>query len=257
MILKDKVVIISGVGPGMGRAMALGAADEGARVALGARSAAFLEETCAAVRERGGEAIAVATDVRSQEDCQRLATMTLSAFGRIDGLVNSAYFHPPWTGLIDADPADLQQAYDVNCLGALRMVRAVFPAMKRCGAGAIVNVGTLATRKPVNGEGGYAVAKAALGQLTRQLAIELGQHGVRVNHVLMGWMMGAPLEGYLQRLDPKAAAAQRAQVVARIPLGRIPPDVECAKAVYFLLSDYSSEMSGSAMEVNGGEWVSP
>jgi NAD(P)-dependent dehydrogenase (short-subunit alcohol dehydrogenase family) len=94
MMLNNKVVIITGVGPGMGRAMALGAAREGAKAAISARSEEFIAEVCDAVKAAGGEAIAVPTDVGVSADCRRLASKTLQAFGRIDGLVNSAYFHP-------------------------------------------------------------------------------------------------------------------------------------------------------------------
>jgi NAD(P)-dependent dehydrogenase (short-subunit alcohol dehydrogenase family) len=129
--------------------------------------------------------------------------------------------------------------------------------MKTQKSGAVVNISTLATRKPMVGEGGYAIAKAALGQVTRQLAVELGGYGIRVNQTVMGWMMGAPVQGYI---DGMVAAGRKAEdvageIIARIPLGRIPPDQDCAKAVLFLLSDLASEVTGAAIEVNGGEWV--
>ena len=258
MILKDKTVIITGVGPGMGRAMALGAAAEGARVALCARSEAFLHEVLAEILRQGGRGIAIAADVTSTADCERVVKETLDALGGIDGIVNSAYFHPPWSAVESADLEDFHKAFDVNCLGALRMIRAALPAMKLKRRGSIVNVSTLATRKPVSGEGAYAIAKAALGQLTRQLALELGEFGIRVNQALMGWMMGVPLQQYFDGMpDRSSALALQEKVVSRIPLGRIPGDADCARAVYFLLSDYSSEMTGAALDVNGGEWVSP
>ena len=258
MILKGKTVVITGVGPGMGRAMALGAAREGAAVALCARSEAFLDEVLTEVHRQGGKGIAIRANVASTADCERLIQQTLAVFGRIDGIVNSAYFHPAWRSLGEAELEDFQRTFDVNCLGALRVVRAALPAMKRQRSGSIVNVSTLATRKPVEGEGAYALAKAALGQATRQLAVELGQFGIRVNQALMGWMWGVPLQQYFDSIkDPAAAAAEKQKVISRIPLGRIPADSDCAKAVYFLLSDYSSEMTGAALEVNGGEWVAP
>jgi NAD(P)-dependent dehydrogenase (short-subunit alcohol dehydrogenase family) len=91
MLLKDKVVIITGIGPGMGRKLALVAAEEGAKVAICSRTQGFIDEVAAEVRANGGEAVAVATDVADMAQCQRLADATLKAFGRIDGLVNSAY----------------------------------------------------------------------------------------------------------------------------------------------------------------------
>lgn len=258
MILEGKVVVITGVGPGMGRAMAVGAAAEGAKVALCARSEPFINDVLEEIHGRHGAGIAVRADVTQTSDCERLIQQTLESFGRLDGIVNSAYFHPAWSSVESADLEDFQRAFDVNCVGALRVIRAALPAMKQQRSGSIVNVSTLATRKPMPGEGAYAVAKAALGQATRQLAVELGPYGIRVNQALMGWMWGAPLRQYFDSIpDRTAAATQQEAVISRIPLGRIPADRDCARAVYFLLSDYSSEMTGAALDVNGGEWPAP
>jgi NAD(P)-dependent dehydrogenase (short-subunit alcohol dehydrogenase family) len=255
MILEGKVVIVTGAGPGMGQALCRGAAAEGAKVAVSARSVAAIEAIVADIRAAGGEAIAVPTDVSDTAQCHHLAAATLKAFGRIDGLVNSAYFHGAWANLESATIEDVAQAFNVNALGGLRMAQAVIPQMRAQGAGSIVNISTLATRKPNLGEGGYAMSKAALAQMTRQLAIELGGTGIRVNTTLMGWMDGTPVQNYFANMG-EAGVAFRKQRSAEIPIGHIPPDKECAKTVYFLLSDYASEVTGAALEVNGGDWVS-
>jgi NAD(P)-dependent dehydrogenase (short-subunit alcohol dehydrogenase family) len=256
MILKDKVVIITGAGPGMGQAMCRGAAAEGAKVAVSARSVAAIEAIVAEIKAAGGDAIAVPCDVSKTGDCNALAKATLDKWGRIDGMVHSAYFHPDWANLDVHSIDQLTQVLDVVAVGGLRMAQAVIPAMKAQGSGAIVNISTLASRKPMPGEGGYAMAKAAVNQLSRQLAVELAGSGIRVNTALMGWMDGAPLDGYFQSMG-EAGAAFRKQRASEIPVGHIPPDKDCAKAVYFLLSDYASEITGAALDVNGGDWVAP
>lgn len=256
MRLKDKVVIVTGAGPGMGQAMCRGAAAEGAKVAVSARSKDAIEAIVSDIDAKGGEAIAVTCDVSRNDQCNALAQATLAKWGRIDGLVNSAYYHPDWANLESASIEQTMQAMDVIAGGGLRMAQAVIPAMRAQGGGSIVNVSTLATRKPMPGEGGYAMAKAALNQLSRQLAIELAGSGIRVNTALMGWMMGAPLEGYIASLGDQAEAFRK-QRASEIPVGHIPPDADCAKAVYFLLSDYASEVTGAALDVNGGDWVAP
>lgn len=254
MILKDKVVIVTGAGPGMGQAACRGAAREGAKVVVTARSVEAIETVAHEIVAAGGEAIAVPVDVTQSDQCQAAAQAALARWGRIDGLVNSAYYHPDWGPLIEHDIEQVLRAFDVGAAGALRMAAAVFPAMKAQGSGSIVNISTLCTRKPMPGEGGYGMAKGALNHLTRHLAVEFAGTGVRVNTALMGWMMGAPLEGFIQSLG-EGADAFRTQRASEIPVGHIPPDADCAKAVYFLLSDYASEITGAMLDVNGGDWV--
>ncbi len=256
MILEDKVVIVTGAGPGMGQAMCRGAAREGARVVVSARSVEAIEAIAADIVAAGGEAIAVPCDVAQAADCHALAQAALAKWGRIDGLVHSAYYHPDWANLEVHSIEQLVRVLDVVAVGGLRMAQAVLPAMRAQRSGSIVNISTLATRKPMPGEGGYAMAKAALNQLTRQLAIELAGTGIRANTALMGWMDGVPLQNFFRSMG-EAGDAFRRQRASEVPVGHIPPDADCAKAVYFLLSDYASEVTGAALDVNGGDWVAP
>jgi len=254
MILKDKVVIVTGAGPGMGQALCRGAAAEGAKVVVSARSVDAIEAIADDIRAKGGEAIAVRCDVSSSDDCNALAKAALDQWGRIDGVVHSAYYHPDWANLESHSIAQLTQVLDVVAVGGLRMAQAVIPTMKAQRSGSIVNISTLATRKPMPGEGGYAMAKAALNQLSRQLAVELGGTGIRVNTALMGWMDGVPLQQFFASMG-EGGDAFRTQRASEIPVGHIPVDADCAKAVYFLLSDYASEITGAMLDVNGGDWV--
>jgi NAD(P)-dependent dehydrogenase (short-subunit alcohol dehydrogenase family) len=254
MILKDKVVIVTGAGPGMGQALCKGAAAEGAKVVVSARSVDAIEAIVADITAKGGEAISVRCDVSSTDDCNALAKAALDKWGRIDGMVHSAYYHPDWANLEAHSIDQLTQVLDVVAVGGLRMAQAVIPTMKAQGAGSIVNISTLATRKPMPGEGGYAMAKSALNQLSRQLAVELGGTGIRVNTALMGWMDGVPLQQFFASMG-EGGDAFRKQRTSEVPVGHIPVDSDCAKAVYFLLSDYASEITGAMLDVNGGDWV--
>lgn len=257
MLLQDKVLVISGVGPGLGRALASIAADEGARVVLGARSAEFLAQTAASVEQAGGEAIWRRTDVAEAAQCQALAAAAVDAFGRIDGLINSAYLHGEWATADLTDPAGWAALYDVNCVGALRMAQAALPAMKAGGGGAIVNVSTMATGKPFPGEVAYAAAKGGLEALTRHMAHDFGAANIRVNCARLGWIGGASVEGWID--SQVAVGRPRAEVVgeitARIPLGVIPPEGDCARAVLALVSDHMRVVTGASLEVNGGEYM--
>jgi NAD(P)-dependent dehydrogenase (short-subunit alcohol dehydrogenase family) len=258
MILSGKSIIVTGIGPGMGRKLAIEAASEGARLILAARSQGFVEGVAREIVESGGSAVAVTADVSRQADCDRIAAAAVAEFGRIDGLVNSAYGSGPFVSFEEGDLADWRKSMEVTLFGALQMIKSALPQMKANGGGSIVNVSTMETRKPLPGHGVYAVPKSALSGATRQLAVELGKYRIRVNTAVMGWMWGAPVEGYINHMaagDAARADQMIAGIAANIPLGRIPPDQDCAKTILALLSDYTSQVTGASVEVNGGEYM--
>ncbi|CAN5392311.1 SDR family oxidoreductase [soil metagenome] len=258
MLLKDKVIVISGVGPGMGRSLALIAAAEGAMVGLGSRSRDFLNGLVDEIEAAGGKAIARVTDVTDARQCSALAEATQAAFGKIDGLINSAYLHGDWMPSDVADPADFAGVFDVTCTGALRMAQACLPALKES-KGAVVNISTMSTVNPFPGEAAYAAAKGAMNALTRHMAMDFGRFGIRVNVTRMGWIGGAPVWAFI---DGQVAAGRNrdeviGEITARIPIGIIPPEEDCAKAVLFMVSDYSKVVSGASLDVNGGQYMAP
>jgi len=261
MLLKDKVVIVSGIGPGLGIELSTLAAKEGARgVAVAARTPSKLDDAEAAIRAAGCDTtvLKVPTDVADRAQCERLVERTVAAFGRIDALVNSAYVPGKFGPVESADLDDWRGTLDVNLFGTMQLTQAVIPVMKKQGGGAIVMINSLVTRKPMPYQGGYAMSKAALTAATGQLALELGQYGIRVNSAYMGWMWGPPVEGYLRDAAAKQGTTVEAMAkgIARaIPLGRIPDDADCAKAALFLVSDYACVVTGAALDVNGGEFL--
>lgn len=259
MLLKDKVIVISGVGPGMGQSLAKIAAAQGAKVGLGARNKAFLDQVVGEIKAAGGEAVAVATDVTKPDQCRALAEATEQAFGRIDGLVNSAYAHGEWKTTDEANPEEFTEIFNVNCVGALRMAQACLPAMKKAGGGAIVNVSTMSTVNPFPGEGAYSAGKGGMNALTRHMAKDFGRHGIRVNTTRMGWIGGAPVWGHIDRQVESGRDRDEVvgEITARIPIGVIPPEEDCAKSVLFFVSDFSKVVSGASLDVNGGQYMAP
>lgn len=259
MLLKDKVILITGIGPGMGRTLARLAAEEGAKIAIAARSKGFLEEVAAEIAAKGGDVLAVPTDVGDTAQCNAFAKAAVDRFGTINGLVNSAYVHGGWGTADLANVEDFHDAYNVNCLGALRMGQACLPAMKAAGGGAIVNVSTMATVRPMPGEAAYASAKGGLNALTRHMAKDFGRFNIRVNAARMGWIGGEPVNGYIDR--EVAGGRNREELLAEItkdiPLGVIPPEDDCAYAVLMLVSDYSKVVTGASLDVNGGHYMAP
>jgi NAD(P)-dependent dehydrogenase (short-subunit alcohol dehydrogenase family) len=183
----------------------------------------------------------------------------VKAFGRIDGLVSSAYKHATYGTFENDDIAAWLSSMDVTAFGALRMAKAVLPAMKAQKGGAIVNITALAAVQPAPGQADYATAKAALEGATRQLAKEFGQYNIRVNCTRMGWLWGAPVQNFIAYQSKENGVSEEdfvKPIVARIPLGVIPPDEECAKTALFFVSDYSRMVTGATLDVNGGEYMS-
>lgn len=262
MLLKDKVVVVSGIGPGLGIKLAIEAAREGAAgVVAAARTAAKLDEAEAKIRELGLKTpvLKVVTDITKDADCANLAKVATEKFGRIDALVNSAYYHGDMDYASSARLDSWLPTLETNLLGTLRLTQAVLPQMKAQKKGAIVMINTMAARVvPPLGEAGYASSKGALAVASKFLAKELGPHGIRVNTVHMGWMWGAPVEGYMQwqsRETGVPVETMKQQIASQIPIGRIPPDEECARAALFMVSDYASVVTGATLDVNGGHYM--
>ena len=262
MLLRDKVIIISGIGPGLGVKLAIEAAREGARaVVLAARTAAKLDDAEQRIRALNVdcEVLKVVTDITTRDQCKELAAQTVRRFGRIDALVNSAFVHGNFPEAIESADLDAWRAvFDTNVFGTMTLTQEVVPHMKKQGSGAIVMINTQATRKPFPGEGGYAASKGALSVAVKYLARELGPHGIRANSVYMGWMWGAPVQGYMKQMAEELDLPEAqliAPIAANIALGRLPTDDDCAKAALFLVSDYANAISGAALDANGGDFM--
>jgi NAD(P)-dependent dehydrogenase (short-subunit alcohol dehydrogenase family) len=254
VILDGEVVVVAGVGPGLGAKLAARAAAEGAKVVMAARSTNVTDQVAKEIAEAGGEAVAVSCDVRRPDEVAEVVKTAVDRFGTVTGLVNSAYSHPGFTDLLDTPDKQLRRSLDVILHGSLNMTRAVVPHMT--GGGSIVNIGTMSTRKPLRGEGGYAMAKAAMACATQYLALELGERGIRVNQAVMGWLDGPGVRYYLTMTASQRGITEQEvydEIAARNPLGRIPTDEACAGAVLFLLSRLASEVTGAVLDVNGGE----
>jgi NAD(P)-dependent dehydrogenase (short-subunit alcohol dehydrogenase family) len=262
MLLKNKVVIVSGIGPGLGVKLAVEAAREGAAaVVLAARSAEKLIDAEQRIAALGSHAkvLKCATDITDRAQCERLVKATVAAFGRVDALVNSAFVHGAMDYVSSADLDSWVEPYNTNLIGTLKLTQSVLPQMKAQGGGAIVMINTMAARQvPPLGEAGYAASKAALANSAKYLASEVGRDGIRVNSIHMGWMWGAPVQGYFEwqaREQGVTVEQLKAPVEASIPLGRIPTDDECARAALFLVSDYASAITGAALDANGGAYM--
>lgn len=266
MLLKDKVVIVSGIGPGLGIKLAVEAARAGARgVVCAARTPEKLDAAEAAIRALGDVAgqcavLKVPTDINDAAQCKRLVEETVRRYSRIDALVNSAYEHGAFEPVAKGDLDGWAKIFNTNVVGTMRLTQAVVAQMKQQDGdgGAIVMINTMATRKPYPGEGAYAASKAAQETASRYLAQEVGRYGIRVNSVFMGWMWGVPVQQGIRMMAKQQGRSEEevlAAVEANIPLGKMTTDDDCARAALMLVSDYARAVTGACLDANGGEFM--
>ncbi len=255
-MLQGKVVVVSGVGPGLGRAVAVGSARAGADVVLAARSGAVLDEVAAEVEQAGGKALVVPTDITDPAAAARLVQSTVETFGRVDVLVNNAFAVPPILPLAEVDPADVHAELDTDVFGALRLAQLMSEHLAATD-GSIVMVSSIAARQSKPGFGAYKLTKSALIALAQTLATELGPRGVRVNVVVPGSIWAAPLRQYYDYLASERGVTTEqvySETAANLDLRRLPEAEEVANAVLFLASDLARAITGQCLDVNGGEY---
>ena len=256
MLLDGRVVVITGVGPGLGRSLAVTCAREGASVALAARTAAVLESVADEIIRSGGKALAVPTDVTDPAARQALVAAAVSEFGRIDGLVNSAFVQPPMEPIAEVDLETWLHSFTINCHAAVGMTQAAIAVLvdSRSPSVVFVNTMSLLTNRP--NFGAYTAAKAALAAAAKVLAAEVGPKGIRVNSIAPGYIWGEPVEGYLQsQADARGVEFQTVldELLLQIPLRRVNTPDEIANAAVFLLSDLARGITGVMIDVNGGQ----
>jgi len=184
--LADRVAIVTGASRGIGADIARRFAREGAKVVLASRKAGPLEAVAAGIREEGGEALAVPTHLGQTEQIQALVAKTLETYGKIDVLVNNAATNPVFGPVIFCEEAALKKIFEVNFFGPFLLAKACQESMQKNKYGKIINVVSIAAFQASPMLGVYGMSKAALQQMTRQLAFEWGTFGIRVNAIAPG-----------------------------------------------------------------------
>lgn len=256
-MLDGKVVVISGIGPNLGQALARRAADHGAAgVVLAARSKDVLDALAEDIRNDGGNAIAVPTDITSDDDVQNLLRATLDTYGRVDAVVNNAFLMPPQTPLMQTDDAAVAKTFDVTLYGSLRVTRAFVPALTET-QGAVLFVNSVVLKHTRVGFGPYRMAKASLLAAAQNLGTELGPQGVRVNSIAPGWIGGVTLKRAFDHMAKARGVTPEeieAEVLQTIDLRRVPMPDEIADAGLFLCSPMANAITKQCLEVSCGEF---
>lgn len=233
--LSGKVIVVTGASKGIGAAAAAALAREGATVMLTARDGRLAGDVAAGIVRDGGKASARACDVSDYAQVEGLIAETEGRFGKIDILVNNAGVIAPIASVADSDPADWARNIEINLTGAYHPIRAVLPRMIAAGGGTIVNVSSGAAMRPLEGWSAYCSAKAGLAMLTRAIALENPDNGIRV----FGFQPGTT--------DTDMQVAIRASGINRvsqIPRANLTPVAHPAIAIVYLCTPAAADLNG-------------
>ena len=254
--LKDQVIMVAAASKGMGYAIALECAREGAKVSIASRSEADIKAAEERIRaETGAEVAAFVFDASDGTSIEKWAADTLVAFGQINGLLVNAGGPP--TGVFEGfSDSDWQGAFDLTLMSAVRMIRAVLPSMKQQGGGSILTLTSSSVKEPIDVLLLSNVMRSGVTSLVKSLSQQLAKDHIRVNNIIPGLID----TDRLVSLDQQAAQRlnitpeeRRAQVESSIPLQRYGQPEEFAKAATFLLSEAASYVTGISMTVDGGK----
>jgi NAD(P)-dependent dehydrogenase (short-subunit alcohol dehydrogenase family) len=251
MRLKDKVTLITGGNSGIGRSIALLAAEEGAKVVIAARTVASGEATVEAIQQAGGQAIFVSADLRDEAQVQRVIKQTITAYGALHVVVNNAGAGAKLSGIKADDGPGVRwhKLVSANFTTTYLVSAYAMPELRRAGGGAIVNISSTAA---VHGNYGiYGGAKAGVEGLTRSMAIEGAPAGIRVNCISPGWIKTSATYPESEP-EPTFRARREAWEKTTSLLGRMGRPEEIAQAVIFLASEQASFITGATLIVDGG-----
>jgi NAD(P)-dependent dehydrogenase (short-subunit alcohol dehydrogenase family) len=246
---EGRVALVTGGAAGIGRAICLQLAREGAAVAIADRDEDGGRETLALVEKSGGTGLSLRMDVAREADVASAVEQALARFGSIDALFNNAGVELS-RALHDTTTEEWDRVLDVNLKGMFLVSRQVLPVMMRQGRGAVVNTSSISGLLGWPGSAAYCSSKGGVIALTRQMAVDYAPHGIRVTCICPGTTL-TPMIERLFGLE-KDPAASRKSIEAMHPLGRLARPEEIAEAALFLASDEASFITGVALPVDGG-----
>ena len=257
-LLQDKVIVLSGVGPGLGRALGEEAARLGADLVLVSRTERRLEKMADVVRGLGRRALVCPTDITDEDARQRLVERALEEFGRVDCLLNNAFAIPPMDPITTIPLEDLRAANETNVFAPLRLSAAFADALAAT-HGSVIMLNSCVQYSSQPEYAGYKLSKGALAHLAQSLATELGPRGIRVNSVAPSYIYEDVNKAYFDWIASESGRTHEevyTEKAAPTDLLRLATPQEVARATLFLASDLASAVTGQTLNVDCGEFHS-
>jgi len=253
--LKGRVAIVAASSQGLGKAVAVGLAREGAKVALCARREATLHSTAEHIRNQAGvDVLALAADVTSYDQVRRFVAETISRFGRVDICVTNAG-GPPAKAFSETSVEDWESAIRLNLMSTLYFAREVLPVMQQQRWGRLITITSVAVKQPIDGLILSNAVRSAVSGLVKSLSNEYGRYNVLINNVCPGYMRTTRLEQLAARIAT-AEGAPPGEILERwaqqVPLQRLGEPEELANLVVFLASERAAYITGQSVVVDGG-----
>jgi 3-oxoacyl-[acyl-carrier protein] reductase len=245
-MFKDRVAVVTGASRGIGRAIALHLGARGAKIVASARNAAALDQLVAEIRNQGGEALAVPTDVAVAADVERLFDEAANAFGRVDILINNAGITRDGL-LMRMKEEDWDAVLNTNLKGAFLCCKAAAKLMGKQRYGRIVNISSVVGEMGNAGQANYCASKAGMIGLTKSVARELSKRNVTVNAITPGFIVTDMTDGLTDKV--------KEEMQGQIPLGRFGEAEDIAHAVAYLASEPAGYITGQVLGVNGGMYM--
>lgn len=259
-LLTDKVVVLSGVGPGLGRSLGEEAAKMGADLVLASRTPKRLEKMAEVVRAHGRRALVVPTDITDEDQRKQLVEAALDEFGKVDCLINNAFGIPPMDPISTLDLDGLRNANETNVFAPLRLSALFADALAQTEdkvGGSIIMVNSCVIYSSQPEYSGYKLSKGTLEHLAQSLATELGPRGIRVNSVAPSYIYEDVNKAYFDWIAQESGRTHEevyAEKADPTDLKRLATPDEVARAALFLASDLASAVTGQMLNVDCGEF---
>ena len=255
--LENKVSLVTGASRGIGRAISIVLAHEGAQLILTGRDLSALNETARLITDlkRGPAPFVARMDVLNSTEIQQCVDSALEMYGHIDVLVNNSGVTGKSAPLWELTESEWDECIDTNLKSSFLVSKAVIPSMIERKSGSIIFIGSITGKRPLVNRSVYAASKLGMVGMMRTLALELGRHGVRVNHISPGFVEGPRLDGVIAQVaknENVSPESMNEKWLEMIPTGKFISPENIAQGVLFLASDRSSGTTGEDLNISGG-----